>query len=106
MSSSSDVERSQGALQAAQLEEAEALGEGEVLVQQAVALERAVRDRQQRLVVGKADRADRARGQHLEPLGRPPGRQHERPESGAEDELVERVRDVVAAAEIEAQPFE
>ena len=58
--------------QPGQLEEAEALRKREILLQQAVALERAQRHRQQRLVVAEADRLDRRRRQQLVPARRRP----------------------------------
>src|SRR5262249_34181411 len=87
----------QGLAEAGQLHEAEALREGEVLVQQPVAAERAGRVRNQRLLAGKADRLDRLAPQPLEPRQRTRGWVHQHTEAAAADELVKLQRDLVPA---------
>ena len=71
-----------------QLEEPEPLRKREILLQQPIPLERSQRDRQQRLVVGEADRPDRRRRQQLVPPRRALRRQHQHAEAGRQAQLV------------------
>ncbi len=95
------IDAFQGPREPRQFEKAIPLGERKILLQQPVPLKRAKRHRQQRLAVAETDRPDRAGRNELVPARRALRRQHERPETRGQTELVQLVRHVVAAREIE-----
>ena len=94
----------QGLLEAGELHEPEALGKGEVLVEQSVAAERARRIRDQRLLPGEADGLDGLAAEPFEPRKRTRGRADEHAEPASDDQLVELQRDLVAGGQKQTQP--
>ena len=87
----------------AQVEEQETLWKGEVLLQQAEALEAGQRLRQQRLVVFEAGRLDAVGVDRFVPGGRPLRRHHQHAQRVAADQLVQAVGHVVDAAAMQPQ---
>jgi hypothetical protein len=86
-----------------QLDEPEALGKREVLVEQAIAAERAGRVGNQRLVPGEPRWLDRLAPQPLEPRQGTGRRADEHAEAATDDELVELQGHLVAASEEHVQ---
>ena len=89
-----------------QLHEAEALREGEVLVQQPVAAEGTAPVREQRLVGGEPHGLDGRSPEPLEPRHRPGRGGHEHAEAAAVDQLVELEGRLVAPGQKEVQAVE
>src|SRR5690606_10723245 len=87
-------------------DEQEALREREVLLKVTVALERAARERQQRLGAVEADGADRGTRQVLAPRVRPAFRPDQDPARVAEQLLVQPAREALAAFQENAEAVE
>ena len=89
--------------QPGQVDEQEALRQGEIFLQQAAALESAQGGGQQRLLVGVAGRADVAGVEPAVPRPGVRGGRDRQPEAGADDQLVQLEGGVVAAGQEQAQ---
>lgn len=92
-------------LETCHLEKTEALRKCKILLQQPVALERTERHRQERLVVGEANRPDTRGRSELMPA-RALGRQDEDTQRAAENKFEQLVRHVVMPRQIKTERIE